>query len=139
MKKLTPNMAVKDVRETVNYYVNNLGFKLVMAVNDDKSAMGDELVEGKEYVWANVMSGDVGFMFQKEDSFVVDIGEIYSEIGSSSTYYMEIENIDTFYETLKDKVEVVKAIDNAWYGAREFYIRDCNGYVLGFSEMPNRE
>jgi len=139
MKKLTPNMAVKDVRETVNYYVDNLGFKLVMAVNDDKSAMGDELVEGKEYIWANVMCGDVGFMFQKEDSFVADIGEIYSEIGSSSTYYMEIENIDAFYETLKDKVEVVKEIDNVWYGAREFYIRDCNGYVLGFSEMPNRE
>ena len=139
MKKLTPNMAVKDVRETVNYYVDNLGFKLVMAVNDDKSAMGDELVEGKEYVWANEMCGNVGFMFQKEDSFVEDIGEIYNEIGSSVTYYMEIEGIDAFYASLKDKVEVVKAIDNMWYGAREFYIRDCNGYVLGFSEMPNRE
>ncbi len=139
MKRLTPNMAVKDVRETVNYYVENFGFTLVMAVNDDKSAIGDTLVEGKEYVWANVMNGNVGFMFQKEDSFVVDIGEIYSEIGSSSTYYIEIENIDAFYESLKDKVEVVKAIDNAWYGAREFYVRDCNGYVLGFSEMQNRE
>jgi uncharacterized glyoxalase superfamily protein PhnB len=139
MKKLTPNLAVKNVRETVNYYVENLGFKLLMAVNDDRSAMGDELVDGKEYVWANVLCGDVAFMFQREDSFVEDIGEIYSEVGSSATYYMEIENIDAFYETLKDKVEIVKAIDTIWYGAREFYIRDCNGYVLGFSEMQGRE
>jgi uncharacterized glyoxalase superfamily protein PhnB len=36
MKRLTPNMAVNDVRETVNYYVENFGFKLLMAVNDDK-------------------------------------------------------------------------------------------------------
>jgi uncharacterized glyoxalase superfamily protein PhnB len=139
MKKLTPNLAVKNVRETVNYYVENLGFKLLMAVNDDRSAMGDELVDGKEYVWANVLCGDVAFMFQREDSFVEDIGKIYTEVGSSATYYIEIENIDSFYETLKDKVEIVYAIDTIWYGAREFYIRDCNGYVLGFFEMQGRE
>jgi uncharacterized glyoxalase superfamily protein PhnB len=78
-------------------------------------------------------------MFQREDSFVEDIGKISTEVGSSATYYMEIENIDAFYETLKDKVEIVKAIGTVWYGAREFYVRDCNGYVLGFSEMQGRE
>ena len=51
MKKLTPNMAVKNVRETVNYYVENFGFKLLMAVSEDKSAIGDELVDGKEYIF----------------------------------------------------------------------------------------
>jgi len=135
MKKLTPNMAVKNVRETVNYYVENFGFKLLMAVSEDKSAIGDELVDGKEYIWANVMSGDVGFMFQREDNLQEDLGAFFTGIGSSSSYYIEVENVDALYEEVKDKVEIFKAIDNTWYGAREFYLRDCNGYILGFSTM----
>jgi len=134
MKKLTPNMAVKDVRESVNYYVENFGFKLVMAVSEDKSSIGDELVDGKEYIWANVMNGDVGFMFQKEDSFIDDIGEVYAKLGASSTYYIEVEKIDELYAKVKDRVEIHKTIDTTWYGAEEFYVCDCNGYILGFSQ-----
>jgi len=103
MKKLTPNMAVKNVRETVNYYVENFGFKLVMAVSEDKSAMGDKLVDDKEYIWANVMCGDVGFMFQREDNLQEDLGAFFTAIGSSSSYYVEVEDADAFYEKIKNK------------------------------------
>ncbi|WP_295418293.1 glyoxalase/bleomycin resistance/extradiol dioxygenase family protein [Sulfurovum sp.] len=135
MKRLTPNLAVKDVREAVNYYVENFGFKLVMAVSEDKSSIGDELADDKVYVWANVMYGEIGFMFQTEDSLKEDVGEFFAEIGSSSSFYIEVENVDSLYENVKDKVEILKEIGNTWYGAREFYVRDCNGYVLGFSAM----
>jgi len=139
MKKLTPNMAAKDVRESVNYYVENFGFKLVMAVSEDKSAIGGELVEGKEYVWANVMCGDVGFMFQREDSFREDMGVSLDCLGASCSYFMEVEDVDALYEGVKERVEILKTIETTWYGAREFYVRDCNGYILGFATIPNRE
>ena len=135
MQRLTPNMAVKDIKETINYYVKNFGFKLIMAVSDDKSAIGDTLEEGKEYVWANVMHGDVGLMFQREDSFKEDIGDTYKQIGASLGLYLEVDEVDALYEKVKESVNIHKAIDSTWYGAREFYVCDCNGYILGFSEM----
>lgn len=139
MKRLTPNMAVKNVRETVEYYVKYFGFTIAMAVSEDKSAIGDTLVEDKEYVWANIMHGEVGFMFQRADILREDIGDFFSNLGASSTYYIEVEDVDALYAQVKDQVEILKPIEDVWYGAREFYVRDLNGYVLGFSMMLARE
>jgi len=133
MKRLTPNMAVKDVRESVNYYVENFGFSIAMAVSDDKSSVGDKLEEDKTYVWANVMHGEVGLMFQSEESIKEDIGDFFQEIGSSVTLYIKVEDAQKLFNDLKDNVEICKAIEATWYGAQEFYVRDCNGYLLAFS------
>ncbi len=138
MKRLIPNMAVEDVRKTVGYYVENFGFKLIMAVSEDKSDMGDELVEGKEYIWANVTSGDVGFMFQRVDSFKEDIGDLFDTLGSSVSFYVEVEDVDALYDSVKNSVEIHKKIETTWYGMREFYVKDCNGYILAFSQQMQK-
>ncbi len=138
MKRLTPNLAVKDVRASVNYYTEHFGFVLKMAVSEDKSAVGDTLVEGKEYVWANIMNGDVGFMFQREDSLKEDVGDFFDRLGASGTFYMEVEDIDTLYHNVKNRVEILKELETTWYGQREFYVRDLNGYVLAFAMMEQK-
>ncbi len=135
MKRLIPNMAVEDIRKTVGYYIENFGFKLIMAVSEDKSDMGDELVEGKEYIWANVTSGDVGFMFQRVDSFKEDVGDYFDTLGSSVSFYVEVEDVDALYDSVKNSVEIHKKIETTWYGMREFYVKDCNGYILAFSQQ----
>ena len=33
----------------------------------------------------------------------------------------------------KDKVIIYKEIETTWYGQKEFYIKDLNGYILGFT------
>ena len=37
------------------------------------------------------------------------------------------------YEELKEKVTIIKDMRTTFYGKREFYIRDCNGYILTFA------
>ncbi len=37
-------------------------------------------------------------------------------------------------DIIKSKAEVVKDLETVWYGMQEFYIKDCNGYILGFAE-----
>ena len=133
MKRLTPNMAVKDVTKSVEYYVGNFGFKIAMVVSDDKSSMGQLLEEGKTYVWANIMSGDVGLMFQSVESMQEDVGAFFSEIGSSQTLYIEVEDAAALYECVKAKVEIHKELETMWYGTQEFYVRDLDGYILAFS------
>ncbi len=134
MKRLTPNMAVEDVRETVEYYVKNFGFKLVMAVSEDKSSVGDELVDGKEYIWANIMSGEVGIMFQRVDNLKEDVGNFFDTIGSSVSFYIEVEDVDALYASVINSVDIHKEIETSWYGMREFYVKDPNGYILAFAQ-----
>ena len=135
MKRLTPNLAVENVTESVRFYTETLGFTLRMIVDDEKKAMGDTLQEGIHYVWANVMHGDVGVMFQSRESFEADIGVELDTIGASATLYIEVDDADALYEKLQGHVTIHKPIATTWYGAREFYLRDPDGYLLGFSSM----
>ncbi|MCK5853637.1 MAG: VOC family protein [Sulfurovaceae bacterium] len=138
MKKLTPNLAVNNIRETIEYYQNNFGFEIAMAVSEDKSSMGAELVEDKEYVWAMIACGDVTLMLQRTDSYSEDVGVSVNELGASATLYMEVEDVDALYASVKNSVNIIKEIDTTWYGQREFYVRDCNGYILAFATMQQQ-
>jgi uncharacterized glyoxalase superfamily protein PhnB len=128
-------MMVKDVKETVEHYENNYGFTLSMAVPESLDGIHEKIVDGKIYVYALVKSGDVEIMFQEAENLRKDVpGFDGAEIGASATFYFEVSGIDELYSALSNKVEVVKEIATTWYGMREFYVRDCNGYVLGFAE-----
>ena len=136
MKKLSPNLMVKDVRETVEFYKNNLGFELVMVVPETKDGILTEIPEDKEVVYAVVKNGNVELMFQAEGSLKEDIAAFADyQIGASISLYIEVENIEHFFNYIKEKVEVTKELSITWYGMNEFYIRDNNGYILGFAEQ----
>ena len=136
MEKMTPNLMVKNVKETVEFYRSNLNFNLVMAVPVTQDGILTEIPKDKDIVFALVKNGNVEFQFQTEESLKKDI-DIFKDtnIGASASFYININNIDIFYNTVKEKVEVVKELAATWYGMNEFYIRDNNGYVLGFAEQ----
>jgi uncharacterized glyoxalase superfamily protein PhnB len=46
-----------------------------------------------------------------------------------------VSNIDEVYEEIKKRgISLVQEIKNYDYGMREFSVKDCNGYLLRFSE-----
>ncbi len=49
---------------------------------------------------------------------------------------MELDSISELYARIKDKVTIVKDLQTTFYGMQEFYIEDCNGYILTFAEAP---
>ncbi len=135
VNKLTPNLEVRDIRETVNFYTSVLGFSLNMAVPITQDGIDQEFAKGKEYVYALVSKDNVEFMFQRSDSFKNDVMLASDEsLGASVTFYMEIEGLSSFYNQIKDKVTSITEPKLAWYGMNEFYIKDPNGYILGFAE-----
>ena len=136
MKKLTPNIAVKNIKQSVAYYQNNFDFTLQMAVSEDKSSMGAELDENKEYIWAMMVCGGVTLMLQRDDNLKEDIGlDFFDEIGSSITLYIEVEDVEALYAKVSTKVNVIKTLETTWYGAREFYIQDLDGYIFAFATV----
>ena len=133
---LTPNFAVADIRQTVQFYCENLGFELVMAVPETQDGIDQKLSESKEYVYAMLKKDDIELMFQRIDSFQEDVflTDKFSVVGASVSFYMQGKGIEAFFEELKNKNIQVSELKLTWYGIKEFYIKDNNGYILGFAE-----
>ena len=133
--KLTPNFEVNNIKQTVGFYSKHFGFDLIMAVPASQDGVEQVFDENKEYVYAMVRKDNVELFFQQSSSFKQDI-EFMKElaIGASVSFYIEVEGINEFYETLKSKDLQVTDLQTKWYGMQEFYTRDINGYVIGFAE-----
>lgn len=122
MDTISPNIFVKDINKTIDFY-KQMGFQLVMTVPEQ----GD-------IVWAMMTCGTVTFMFQTFDSLAEELPEISRKEGGSLLLYIKLKDIRTFFESIKDKVTVLKGLEKTFYGATEFSIKDNNGYVLTFAE-----
>ena len=54
-------------------------------------------------------------------------------LGNGVMLYMKVSNVDKLFRDVKEKdVEIVKEPENKFYDAREFVIRDNNGFILTF-------
>jgi uncharacterized glyoxalase superfamily protein PhnB len=123
MEALSPNFFVRDMNETINFY-KILGFVPVMTVPE----------EGNDFVWVMMKDGNVTLMFQTFESLAEELPEISRNDGGSLLLYINLKNIQSFFEEIKDKATVLKGLEKTFYGATEFSIKDNNGYVLTFAE-----
>ena len=137
MKSMIVNLAVNDIASTIKYYQENFDFELQMLVDESKSNFDTEIKKELNYIWAMIHKENISIMLQKVESLKEDVGVFFDNIGASLTLYIDVENVDELYLKIKDKVNIYKEIDTTWYGQREFYIKDINGYILGFASKEN--
>ncbi len=123
-ESLSPNLITADVNKTVEYYTKTLGFRLIASVP-----------ETGIYNWAMVMRDGITMMFQLLSSLKEDLPELkFNSNGSLGTFYIKVRGLDSLYESLKDKAEIAVDLRSTFYGAREFAIKDLDGYFLMFAE-----
>jgi len=135
MKKLAPNLMVEDVNRTVEFYRDVLGFEFVMGVIEEIQEIVTSWQKGRLLDYAMMKCGDVEIMFQGKRSLSEALPVLRDkEIGGTLTLYMEIEGVQELYGRIKDKVTIVKDLHTTFYGMQEFYVLDCNGYILTFAE-----
>ncbi|MDR2887623.1 MAG: hypothetical protein LBV26_06460 [Bacteroidales bacterium] len=60
-------------------------------------------------------------------------------VGASVSFYMQGEGIESLHEELKNRGFQVSELKLTWYGIKEFYIKDNNGYILGFGEETKKQ
>jgi uncharacterized glyoxalase superfamily protein PhnB len=133
-KKMTLNMMVEDMDRTLDFYVDVLKFDFVIGVPENSQDIVNIRQENQPLQFAIMKSGNIDLMFQTKKCLTGEISQFEgTNIGSSSILYIEVEDVKKLYEELKDKVTIVKDIEAKFYGKQEFYLRDCNGYILGFA------
>ena len=124
VEKLTPNMMVENVAETVAFYRDLLGFNLVMTVP-----------ENTPFVWALMQRDEVEVMFQERASLTEEIPLFKGmPLGGALTFYIDMQGVEALYEKIRAQVQVVQDLRTTFYGKREFAIQDCNGFILTFAE-----
>ncbi len=135
INQLVPNFAVQNIKDTVVFYQEHFDFELIEAVPESLDGADKVLAENKDYVFAMMKKDNIELMFQRTDSFKADV--VFAEtdnIGASASFYLRSEGIDELYKSLKDKKLEMTELKTTWYGMKEFYIKDLNGYILCFAE-----
>jgi uncharacterized glyoxalase superfamily protein PhnB len=122
MESLSPNIYVQDVAATIEFY-QILGFKPVMTVPEN----------GEQPVWVMMQNGHVTIMFESFKNIEGRLPEISRTNGGSLLLYIKVKDIRGFFAAIKDKVTVLSELEKTFYGATEFVVKDCNGYVLTFA------
>lgn len=121
MGYLSPLLAVRNMKETIEFYKNTLGFKMGMAFpNADNPEYADLSKDGMVLMFIPAKDHGIG---------------IEEKLGIGVHLYMEIDgDIDEYYAELKSKgVKIVADIKDEPFGVRDFTIEDINGYQLAFN------
>ncbi len=132
--KITTNIMVGSVNETLDFYEQILGFKLVMAVPENSQEIVTTRSANTPLGFAIIQRDDVELMLQSRASLSRELPEpARRPVGGAFTLYIQVADVEELYESIRNKVTIVKDLHTTFYGAREFYIRDSNGCILTFA------
>lgn len=110
---VVPMIHVPDVSATVNWYTS-IGSKWY----DETKRMAK--LTGRSCHFSEVML-NAGGRPSTDHRREVDL-------------YITTDNVDGLYGRLKDQVQVVEDLYDAFYGMREFIVRDINGFWVTFGQ-----
>jgi lactoylglutathione lyase len=125
MKTLSPVLMVKNVNETIKFYSEVLDFELIMGMPQ----------EGDAYCFAILHNGNVEIMIEQQETLEEEISYFKEKpLGGTFTMYIETTDVENKHNVLKEKVTIVKELQETCYKTKEFGFTDNNGYVLVFAE-----
>ena len=124
IKKLTPNLIVRDVAASLKFYREMLGLETAMTVP-----------EQAPYVFAGVTNGVVEIFFNDQKVVAAEYPKLAATIGASLTLYMEVDVLQDVLDRVKKAgTKISMAITEQFYGMREFAFEDQDGYTITIAE-----
>ena len=123
MGVLSPTLAARNMKETIEFYQKSLGFNMGMVfpgVNNPQYA--DLAKDGMVLMFIPAANEGIG----SEE-----------KLGIGVNLYMAIDgDIDEYYDELKKRgVKIAIEIKDEPYGIRDFTVEDVNGYKLTFNQV----
>lgn len=118
MGNISPNLSVKDMKKTLDFYTRKLGFMPGLTFpNPDNPVYADASKDGMIFM------------------FTPATGSTKERPGAGVNFYLQIDvDIDYFYADLKKRgVKISGDIKNEPFGIRDFTVEDPDGYRLTFN------
>jgi uncharacterized glyoxalase superfamily protein PhnB len=124
MGYISPTLAVRDMKATLDFYTSALGFTVGMTfptLNDPE--------------YADISKDGMVLMFVPTRNVGIGSAE---RLGTGVNLYLQIDgDIDVYYDRLKKRgVKIIVDIRDEPYGIRDFTVADPDGYLLTFNQVP---
>jgi uncharacterized glyoxalase superfamily protein PhnB len=124
IKKLTPNLVVRNVEASLKFYREILGLETAMTVP-----------EQAPYVFAGVSNGAVEVFFNDQKTVAAEYPKLAASIGASLTLYMEVDSLEDVLERAKKAgAKISMPVTEQFYGMREFAFEDEDGYTITIAQ-----
>ncbi|MCI8759918.1 MAG: bleomycin resistance family protein [Clostridia bacterium] len=121
---ITTNIMVKNVKETIQFYEEKLGFQKILSVPE----------EGETLDFAILSKDKISIMLQEQKNLIEEYPTLkLGEIVPTFTLFITVNDVVKVYNELKDKVKIAKELHKTFYGKDEFAIFDNNGNILTIS------
>lgn len=123
-KTITTNIMVANVKETINFYEEKLGFQKVVSVPE----------EGEVLNFAILNKDKISVMLQEQKNLLEEYSTLQKEaIVPTFTLFITVDDVAKMYDELKNKVKIAKELHKTFYGKDEFAVFDNNGNILTIS------
>lgn len=127
MAKIILEIAVSDMKQSLEFY-NALGF----------TKGSDGVIDDKGSQWSSLLMGDAELWITRED--IVQDFDPDEERGNGVNIYLTVDNVDATYEKIEMNATIVKDIETMYYGLRQFSVVDPDGYLLTINmQVPSAE
>ena len=117
-RRIIPCLLVGDMRQSLEFYVEKLGFT--------------------QTGYFPIESNPIRTEVRRDDVAIILFTEALYAVGDSPSFsgalYIFPENVDRLAEELRGKVPLEWHPHDTDFGTREFAIRDPNGYLLIFAQ-----
>lgn len=123
-ESITINLMVKNVKETIQFYEEKLGFQKFLSVHE----------EGEILNFAILGRDSISIMLQEKENLIEEYPTLKTnEIIPTFTLFITVQNVIKLYDELKDKVVIAKDLHKTFYEKDEFAIFDNNQNILTIS------
>jgi lactoylglutathione lyase len=124
IKKLTPNLVVRNVETSLKFYREILGLEQAMTVPDQSP-----------YIFAAVSNGSVEIFFNDQKTVAHEYPKLAATIGASLTLYMEVDNLpEVLSRVQKAGAKISMPVTDQFYGMKEFAFEDPDGYTITIAQ-----
>jgi len=131
INSVTANLMVTNMAASLRFYHEVLGAPIAFTVDADQNTEMPGVISD-DAVFASVRAGDAELMLQQRANLLAD-SPAFDETttpGGSFTLYFRVDDVDAIVARLPADTPVVKPLETTWYGQREIWVRDPDGYVI---------
>jgi lactoylglutathione lyase len=90
IKKLTPNLIVRNVEASLKFYGEILGLEKAMSVPEESP-----------YVFAAISNGRIEIFFNDQKTVAAEYPKLAATIGGSLTLYMEVDSLQAVLDRVQ--------------------------------------
>ena len=128
-QSITPNLLVRDVGKSTEFYRDVLGF-----------TMGETVPEKEPFVFVWMKRDDVSVFINDINAAAHDYPEAASlPPGGTAALFFVVSDVDGYHAQVAPRAKVVMPLKTQFYGMREFAVTDPDGHIITFAERVNTD